>query len=84
MKWLAGPISAYLKEKECLIDDLPFSYEDFVAFLDAIANKTINDHQAKIVIKEMIQTGKNPSDIISDKSFDQAGLDENALATICQ
>lgn len=84
MKRIAGPIIAYLNEKEINIDQLPFSQTDFVAFLDAIADDTINDHQAKIIMKDMIQTGTSPSDLIKSHGFDSAGLSAQALEKICQ
>jgi aspartyl-tRNA(Asn)/glutamyl-tRNA(Gln) amidotransferase subunit B len=84
MKWIAGPIVAYLNEKEVDIDQLPFSQDDLITFLDAIADKTINDHQAKIIMKDMIQKGKSPSELITSHGFDSAGLSTDELANICQ
>lgn len=60
---------------------LTVSQENLSKLLENITNGTISGKSAKEVLVEMIDTGKNPDDIIRDKGLKQVG-DEGELSVI--
>ncbi|MEI7562776.1 MAG: hypothetical protein WCJ39_03545 [bacterium] len=49
------------------IQDLPFSQEAFGKFLEIVQEGKIIESQLKIIMDEMLATGKNPEEIIKEK-----------------
>ena len=84
MKWVAGPIMAYLKENLVSIEQLPFTQQQFHDFLYIAQEGKLPDNQLKIVMDEMLQTGADPQQLIKDKGFGNDILESDALATIVQ
>jgi Asp-tRNA(Asn)/Glu-tRNA(Gln) amidotransferase B subunit len=62
-KRIAGPINAFMKEHNIAIDLLPFSPTQFEQFLKL----ELLDNQMKIIMDEMLSTGKDPETIIKEK-----------------
>ena len=77
-KRIAGPINAFMKEHNIAIDLLPFSSAQFEQFLKL----ELLDNQMKIIMDEMLSTGKDPEKIIKEKWFDAPALDESELEKI--
>ncbi len=78
-KWISGPISAYMKENFVWIYNLPFDMDQFIAFLKIADEWKIMDNQMKIVMDEMLKTGKWANEIIAEKWFDAPAVDDNDL-----
>ncbi|NOZ45116.1 MAG: hypothetical protein GXP45_08505 [bacterium] len=55
-KRISGPISAHLKEKFIDIDQLPFSQNQFIQFLQIAQKEKILNNQLKEIISEMLKT----------------------------
>jgi len=66
-KWLVWPVARWLNENEKRMTDVAFKKEAFISFLNMIAEWSLASAQAKIVIKEMILTGKAPATIVEEK-----------------
>ena len=66
-KRIAGPIAAWLNENFKTIAELPFTPEQFHAFLQIAQQGSLIKNQLKVVMQEMIDTGKNPADITKEK-----------------
>lgn len=66
-KWIAGPIAAWLKEHFKTIKELPFTKDNFIEFLKASEAGSLIENQLKIIMDEMLSTGKNPDEIIKEK-----------------
>jgi len=81
-KRLAGPLIAYCRERFVDVDQLPFSRDDLLAFLTLAKDKKLIENQLKIVMKEMLKTGKSPSEIVDEKWFSGWGMDESTLKNI--
>ena len=77
-KRIAGPINAFMKEHNITIDLLPFSSIQFEQFLKL----ELLDNQMKIIMDEMLATGKDPEAIIKEKWFDAPAVDESELEKI--
>jgi Asp-tRNA(Asn)/Glu-tRNA(Gln) amidotransferase B subunit len=56
VKWIAGPIAAYMTQQYKAIDQLPFDREQFVSFLSVVQEGKILDAQLKIVMEHMLET----------------------------
>ena len=82
-KWFS-PISAHLKETWKTITEIPFSENKFLSFLIKANEWIIMESQLKIIMDEMLSTGKDPETIIKEKWFDAPAVDENELENICK
>ncbi|HCB51723.1 TPA: hypothetical protein DEP21_04110 [Patescibacteria group bacterium] len=66
-KWICGPIAAWCKENFTSIHELKFSKEQSIKFLQIAQEGKILENQLKIIMDEMINTGKDSEDIIKEK-----------------
>jgi len=83
-KRISGPISAHLKEKFIDIDQLPFSQNQFIQFLQIAQKEKILNNQLKEIISEMLKTWTDPEEIIKNKWFDTPTFNEQELQNIIQ
>jgi Asp-tRNA(Asn)/Glu-tRNA(Gln) amidotransferase B subunit len=60
-------MAARLKENFKTIHQLPFSKEIFSEFLSKAKEANLIENQLKVVMDEMLSTGKNPDEIIKEK-----------------
>jgi aspartyl-tRNA(Asn)/glutamyl-tRNA(Gln) amidotransferase subunit B len=60
--WLVGPIARRANDQQKTVDELPFSRDVFVAFLDLLAGGKLTSQTWKSVITEMLQTWITPAD----------------------
>ncbi len=67
VKWISSYINRFLNKNSADIQDLKFNQKQFVDFLSKLENDKLQRAQAKKVIKEMLNTGKNPEVIIKEK-----------------
>ncbi|MCX6822841.1 MAG: Asp-tRNA(Asn)/Glu-tRNA(Gln) amidotransferase subunit GatB [candidate division SR1 bacterium] len=77
-KRICGPIIARLNENTKNISDLPFTQEMFITFLTS----SLPDSQLKLVLDDMLATGKDPGEIIKEKGFDAPALDDTEIEHI--
>lgn len=79
-KRLCWPIIARLNGNMKHISDLPFTQDMFTTFLAS----SLPDSQLKLVMDEMLATGKDPEKIIKEKGFDAPAVDDKELEKIIQ
>lgn len=83
VKRIAGPMLAYTKEHFLTLSELKFDRMKFVEFLRSIAEGKLISNQYKIIMEQMIATGKSPDDLIKELWFDQvASNDDEIISTI--
>ena len=78
-KRMAWPIAARLKENFKTINQLPFKKDNFIEFLTKAQEGSLIENQLKIIMDEMLSTGKNPIEIIKEKWFDAPSIDSNEI-----
>lgn len=83
-KRIAWPIAARMKENFKTINDLPFDKTKLTQFLTNAQEGKLMENQLKIVMNEMLTTGKNPAEIIKEKWFDAPAIDENEIEKLIQ
>ena len=81
-KRISWPISARTKENYKTINELNFSKDQFISFLQIAKESKILDNQLKVIMDEMLKTWKNPQEIIKEKWFDTPAMDNNELENI--
>ncbi|HKL43948.1 MAG TPA: Asp-tRNA(Asn)/Glu-tRNA(Gln) amidotransferase subunit GatB [Candidatus Absconditabacterales bacterium] len=81
-KRIAGPINAYMKENFVDINNLKFDIKQFKEFLKITEDGKIMDSQLKMVMEEMLETGKSAQEIIKEKGFDTPAVDSGELEGI--
>ena len=81
-KRIAWPIAAYMKENYKKINELAFDKTDFKKFVDIAISGKVMDNQMKIVMDEMLNTGKKTAEIIKEKWFDAPAVDDSELKDI--
>lgn len=75
-KWIVGPIVAWMTEHQKSIHQLPFELSEFIHFCKCIDDGSLNDNQAKIIIQEMLNTGKDILTLIEEKGFTPSDINE--------
>jgi len=83
-KRISWSIAAWINENFKTINQLPFTKEQFSEFLTSAQEGKLIENQLKVVIQEMLSTGKNPSEIIKEKWFDTPAIDNNEIALIAK
>lgn len=83
-KRISWPIAARLNEHFKTINELPFKQEQFIEFLTTAQAGNLIENQLKVVMQEMLSTGKNPSEIIKEKWFDAPAIDNNEIELIAK
>jgi aspartyl-tRNA(Asn)/glutamyl-tRNA(Gln) amidotransferase subunit B len=84
VKWIAWPIAAYMTQEYKTIDILPFDRDVFLWFVRIAQEGTLLDAQLKIVMDQMLQTGKDAQSIITEQWFDTPGMSVDELRDIVQ
>jgi len=79
VKRLSWPITARMKENFTTIDQLKFSHRQFSEFLSKAQAWLLMENQLKIVMDDMLSTGKSPEEIIKEKWFDAPAIDGNEI-----
>jgi aspartyl-tRNA(Asn)/glutamyl-tRNA(Gln) amidotransferase subunit B len=79
--WIAGEFLRYVNELVLDLDQLTISPEHMAQLVDLVTSKVINDNSAKVVLKEMFQTGQPPKSIVEAKNLAQVS-DESYLEGI--
>lgn len=67
VKWIAGPIAAYMTQEYKTIDALPFDRDVFLGFVRIAQEGKVLDAQLKIVMDQMLLTGKDAQSIIIEQ-----------------
>lgn len=84
VKWIAWPIAAYMTQEYKTIDALPFDRRLFLWFVRTAQEWKFQDVQLKIVMDQMLQTGKDAQSIISEQWFDAPGFSSDDLRVVVQ
>ena len=79
--WISGEFLRYTNEQGLDFDSLPVPAEHLAQLVDLVSTKVINDNSAKLVLKEMFQTGQTPKAIVEAKNLAQVS-DEGYLEGI--
>ncbi len=79
VKRIAWPIAARMKENFKTINQLPFDQTKLTEFLTRAQAGNLMENQLKIVMDEMLRTGKNPDEIIKGKWFDAPAMDSKEI-----
>lgn len=69
--WVMGELFAALNKAGKDIAESPVNAEQMAELLDLMADNTISGKIAKIVFEDMLESGKNPKQIVSEKGLVQ-------------
>ena len=83
-KRIVWPIAARMKENFATIAQLKITPQKFVEFLGKAQAGSLMENQLKILMDEMLSTGKNPEEIIKAKWFDTPAINEIELKAMAQ
>ena len=78
--WLMGDIAAYIRENNISIKDFNLKPEHLSGMLKMIDSGAITGKVAKTLLVEVIQTGKDPEDLVKEKGLEQIS-DQASLET---
>ena len=76
--WVTSELFSILNKKNLSIDESPVSHGKLGELIDNIESGKVSNRLAKDIFEEMCETGKSPSDIISEKGLSQIS-DEGEL-----
>ena len=69
--WVTSELFSILNKKNLTIDESPVSHNRLGELIDNIESGKVSNRLAKDIFEEMCETGKSPSDIISEKGLSQ-------------
>ena len=69
--WVTSELFSILNKKNLTIDESPVSHSKLGELIDNIESGKVSNRLAKDIFEEMCETGKSPSDIISEKGLSQ-------------
>ena len=69
--WITGEFMRYVNDLGLDFDRLPVPAGHLAQLVDLVTGKTINDNSAKLVLKEMFETGQAPKTIVEAKNLAQ-------------
>lgn len=69
--WITGMMLAYLNENELTMKDILIKPEMIKKLVLLVDEKTISSKQAKEVFESMLETGKDPNEIVKEKGMMQ-------------
>ena len=81
--WLIGPMASLWNEHAAQEEPLPFTGEQYGAFVQLITGNKINSSGAKTVLETMVETGKDPDTIVKEKNLAQME-DTDALLQVAK
>ena len=81
--WILAEVLAVLNEKNIGISELNITPEQLSQLINAISRNNITGKQGKEVFALMLETGKNPQDIIKEKGFQQVS-DQGEIETFVE
>ena len=70
-KWIAGELSALLRESDTFIGTCPLRPSSLVELLTIVEEGGISGKMAKEVIREAFQTGRRPREIVKSRGLEQ-------------
>jgi len=76
--WISGEFLRYFNNLGLDLDHLPVPAEHLAELVDLVTGRIINDNSAKLVLKEMFETGQAPETIVEAKNLAQVS-DEGCL-----
>ena len=76
--WVTSELFSILNKKNLTIDESPVSHDKLGELIDNIESGKVSNRLAKDIFEEICETGKSPSDIISEKGLSQIS-DEGEL-----
>lgn len=81
--WMLNQLFSLMNEHKQDIDTIPVTPANFVALLELVQKKTINNNTAKDVLAEMFRSGQTAQAIVAEKGLAQIS-DESAIADLIQ
>ncbi len=71
--WLTSEVFKHIKENNSNISEVKITPENFAEFITLIYTRKVNSSAAQILLKEMYETGGDPSNILDEKDLSQVG-----------
>ena len=84
VKWIAWPMLAYTKEHFLTLSELKFDRGQFVAFLRMIEEGKLISNQYKMIMEQMIATGKSPDELVKELWFDAVQSNDDEIIAVIQ
>ena len=81
VNYLLTELQKMLIDNDLKVENCKISPENFAEFITLIEQKEISSSAAQTVLREMLKTGADPSNVIDDKNLKQVS-DEDALSKI--
>ncbi len=81
--WLMGDITSYLKNAHKRLEETRLTPNQLARMVEMVDKNEISSAIAKKLLPDLIETGKNPADLVQEKGLTQ-NSDEGALRQLCE
>lgn len=82
VKWIAWPMLAYTKEHFLTLSELRFDRGQFVSFLRMVSDGKLISNQYKMIMEQMISTGKSPDELVKELWFDAVQSNDDEIIAV--
>jgi len=80
--WIVHKLTEVINEHSLRLDQLPFNLSQFVSFLLLIARRQVNSTNAQVLLRRLVETGKDPETILESESLGQVAGDDKATLAL--
>lgn len=80
--WITSELFKLMKQNNTTIEKIKITPENFAELLTLIYTRKVNSTTAQLVLKEMFESGKDPSHIIDEKDLKQIDNEEDIGETV--
>jgi aspartyl-tRNA(Asn)/glutamyl-tRNA(Gln) amidotransferase subunit B len=82
--WILSELMKYLKRDGVTVDKIKIAPENMAEFIDIVQRQEVNSSAAQRVLREMYETGKDPSQIVDDRDLRQVSDREAVEAAVAK
>lgn len=81
VSWIVHKLSAILTEKNLALANVAITQEQWIGFLLLVARHQVNSTNAQVLLRRMVETGKDPETILESEDLRQ-GAGENLFELV--
>ncbi len=82
--WISGEFMRFVNDMGLDLDNLPLPPGNLAELVDLVTGRFINDNSAKLVLKEMFETGQAPRAIVEAKNLSQVSDEDYLEGVVAQ
>jgi len=79
VNWIVHKLTAILIDQQLSVQNLGISLSQWVSFLLLVARRQVNSTNAQVLLRRMVETGRDPETIVESENLSQISSEGNDL-----